>query len=255
MFTFIKHSYFHYGGKNESQSCEEGDICNIDPNNIDEDYGKKVTKKLLSSRLSSSSNSNSKNLSSTLSSYIIPQGTSLFHGSMILGTFNPKNITLGNIVNQETGKRSLATYFSTQKKFAVDRILGCTDPVDKGYIHQFIANKDLKVLILDEYTEGSTWSPEYVYKHYCSSDEQLQSQSQSQSTGKINGVGIVVSHSNDSLLRNHFGSQNDENDQNIKQNEKNYEFILCNPSIDITYVNTQMCLSIRNISEPYNFVK
>lgn len=156
---------------------------------------------------------------SSIKKYTIKAGTILFHGST-KATFDPKNIRLG--------EKRLTAYFSSNIKLASDYISGCAKyPLESGYIHKFIVNRDIdNILILSSFEINKDWNLDYFESYFCNS--------KIPELGLINGVGFF--YSND---KNGFDS----------------EFALCDPSRFLDYVSSQQCISRRKISMPYNFSK
>jgi hypothetical protein len=169
--------------------------------------------------------------------HIIRPGTVLHHGTM-MKTFNVKDIRLGPKDIQ--GNRKLPAYFSPQIRLAADRISACVNP-EGGYIHKFITKRELSIVILDPYSLPDDWSLDYFNEHYCRNDQYY---------GKIDGVGFYFPKKSQYKFSDQKKiSGGEENDEDI-----DFEVVLCNPSADLDYVNTSSCISLRNLSNPYNFV-
>lgn len=156
----------------------------------------------------------------------VPEGTILYHGTMTQKTFNITNIKLG--------KGSFVSYFSPQIRLAADYIMACAQPSKGGYIHKFRTNKDLKILILDPYSLPSNWSEDYINSEYCTNEKYI---------GRINGIGFYFPKD----------SQGKFTGKDEQITGRDFEIALCNPSLDLSYVNTSSCVSMRNLSDPYSF--
>jgi hypothetical protein len=161
--------------------------------------------------------------------HTVVKGTILYHGTS-LKTFNVKNIKLTD------KKKQNPIIFSPQIRFAADYISACANP-NGGYIHKFVTKNDMKIMILDPYSLPDEWSLDYVNTQYCRSDDYY---------GKINGVGLYFPKENQLKFSDQLKVTNND--------DQDFEIILCNPSADLTYINTSSCISLRNLGEPYNFV-
>ena len=159
-----------------------------------------------------------------LTTYTIPSGTILFHGTKIKDTFNPKNIKLGD--------NELVAFFSTSKRFAADFISSCGNyPIENGYIHMFRVTKDINnIFIISSYEFNNKMTDEFLQKYFCNGKNIYNS--------KFNGVGFFIQRVDDQL------------NPNI-----NYipEFAICDPNQFLEYINTQRCQAKRSLSDSYRF--
>lgn len=164
---------------------------------------------------------------SHLTLHVIKAGTILFHGSVLKDTFNPLDIRLG--------KDSLVAFFSQNKRFALDYIKGCAAyPNEKGYIHKFIAKKDIdKIFIISQYDRLNDWDPATIENKYCGSSR------------TYNGIGFFVSTDDQQKFGTSFSGDS----------VFAAEFALCNPHDFLEYIGTESCMSARKLSNEYNFYK
>ena len=159
---------------------------------------------------------------SKTTTYTIPQGTILYHGSMVRESFNPYDIKLGN--------DTLVSYFSPNKEFAQDYIIGCAlYPNKSGYIHAFRVKKNIEnILIISTYEKQKTWTTKHIEDTFCSRKFRIQ----------LNGIGFF------------FPKKQMQNENTV---DFHSEFALCNPGQYLEYVHTEKCESTRKLSNPYNF--
>jgi hypothetical protein len=166
---------------------------------------------------------------STVTLYTIPKGTILYHGTQTKETFNPDKIDLSLTTR--------VSFFTPNKRLASDYILGCANyPKDKGFIHKFETNIDIdNVYIFSQYDRNVEWVLESIENKFCNNKE----------FGYLNGIGYFINeHENQKF-------QSDEETNNTKI--FNSEFALCYPSKYLTYISSERCMSIRKLSEPYQF--
>lgn len=170
--------------------------------------------------------------------YTIPKGTILYHGSMYKESFNPFDIRLGD--------DRLVSYFSPNKRLASDYIIGCALYPDRsGYIHQFRVKKDIsKILILSQYEKKKDWTLSFIENTFCSRKFRIQ----------LDGIGFFFPRHDTDLLANTILTDN-ENDTSKPADTFDSEFALCNPNEFLEYISTQRCISMRKISDNYNFNK
>lgn len=161
--------------------------------------------------------------------YTIPKGTVLYHGSMNRETFDPANIRLGDDF--------LVSFFSQEKRFALDYIAGCSlHPEKTGWIHKFIVTKDIdKVYIISPYARANEWNLKDIENKYC----------RGISGDRYNGVGFFL--------------VSDDQKNTVSDGERSpesvfsAEFAICNPTEFLQYIDTQRCVNIRKLSDPYSF--
>jgi len=163
-----------------------------------------------------------------LTLYTIPANTILYHGSKNVDTFDPNNIKLGD--------DTLISFFSAEKKFAMDYINGCIlYPQEHGYIHKFRTIKDIdRVFIVSQYDINKEWSRDVLNNKYCNAK-----------TDKYNGIGFFVKTDEMNKMQN-----NPPQTSNILYSA---EFALCNPKEFLQYVETESCIATRKLSPPYGF--
>jgi hypothetical protein len=168
---------------------------------------------------------------SNMTMYTIPSGTIIYHGSQNKETFNPYDIKLG--------EDNLISFFSPNKRFTADYIMGCAAyPVKSGYIHKFRLKKDLsRIMIVSAYEKKKNWNIKHLQQTYCNYNQTI---------GSTNGIGFFFPKENKAT-----------NPADALSNEILYEseFAICNPNEYLEYLSTQRCMSMRNLSNEYHFYK
>jgi hypothetical protein len=159
---------------------------------------------------------------SHFTTYTIPKGTILFHGSMNIDTFDPFDIQLADV--------DLA-YFSQNRKFAADHIMSCSNyPLQRGYLHAFRVKEDIpKVVIMSIFKRREEWTMNWLYDHFCSG----------KSHPRYRGVGFFFPRGGKKSATEDAGNPAFDS-----------EFILCNPSEYLEYINTSRCIAMRRLSKP-----
>lgn len=166
---------------------------------------------------------------SAVTLYTIPKGTILYHGTQTKETFNPDKIDLSPTTR--------VSFFTPNKRLASDYISGCANyPKDKGFIHKFETNIDIdNIYIFSQYDRNVEWALESIENKFCNNKEY----------GYLNGIGYFVNeHENQK-----FQTESESSSTEIF----NSEFALCYPSKYLTYISSERCMSIRKLSEPYQF--
>jgi hypothetical protein len=167
--------------------------------------------------------------SSTITLYTISKGTILYHGTQTKETFNPDKIDLSNTTR--------VAFFTPNKRFASDYIEGCANyPSKNGFIHKFEVNIDIdNIYIYSQYDRNVEWVLESIEKKFCNNKDY----------GYLNGIGYFINE----IETKKFGSD----EKSIGNELFNSEFALCYPTKYLTYISTEKCMSIRKLSEPYQF--
>lgn len=166
---------------------------------------------------------------STVTLYTIQKGTILYHGTQTKETFNPDKIDLS--------PNTRVAFFTPNKRLASDYISGCADyPKSKGFIHKFETNIDIdNIYIFSQYDRNVEWALESIENKFCNNKEY----------GYLNGIGYFINeHENQK-----FQIDNESSNTEIF----NSEFALCYPSKYLTYISSERCMSIRKLSDPYQF--
>ena len=156
---------------------------------------------------------------SEFTKYTIREGTILFYGTTNKDVFDSKNIKLYPSFQ--------SVEFSPNIKYAEDRIQGCANyPEEDGYIHTFVAKKDINnIIILSKYDINKDTTLHYYEKILCNSKNDF--------FGKINGIGIFFDNNNEPTSKS--------------------EFTICDPNEFLDYLYTRRCQSKRQLSYKYNF--
>lgn len=168
--------------------------------------------------------------------YTIPAGKILYHGSTDKKTFDPFKIKLS--------ESTLSAFFSPYKGFASDYIMRCSAfPSQNGYIHAFRVKKDIdKILILSPYElKNKDNILGEIDNNFCKRVPNRED---------FNGIGFFFP---DKDLDNFSGDIERHIPEGATLDPNNAEFALCNPKEYLEYINTQECVSLRKLSEMYNF--
>lgn len=168
--------------------------------------------------------------------YTIPAGKILYHGSIDKKTFDPFKIKLSD--------STLSAFFSPYKGFASDYIMRCSAyPAQNGYIHAFRVKKDIdKILILSPYELKNRDNVlAEIDNKFCKREPNKED---------MNGIGFFFPEKD---LDNFAGDIEKHLPTGAQLDPNNGEFALCNPREYLEYINTQECVSLRKLSEMYNF--
>ena len=158
--------------------------------------------------------------------YKIPIGTLLYHGTTEKESFNPFDFKLDD--------KNLIAMFSPNKRLAVDYVKGCAEyPNKQGYIHLFRTTKDInRILVVSTYEKTRSWDVNYIEKTFCDRQRQL------------DGIGFFFPRLKESSKKV----------DNVPENIIfDAEFALCDPSLNLEYLSTEKCQSMRHLSKPYHF--
>ncbi len=165
--------------------------------------------------------------------YTIKKGTILYHAVENKRGFNTNNIQLGN--------DKVVLFFTPNFRLASDKIEGCSVNKQKGYIHVFEVKQDIpNIFIKLPYDTNDDVSPESLHNQFCSN-------------GKYFGVGFFYPKNEIELFSNIYMNSQVQVQQTISGDNFYSEFGLCNPTPFLTYLYSQICESIRKLSQPYRF--
>jgi len=168
---------------------------------------------------------------SKLSLHTIPKGTTLYHGSLNLTTFNSTRINVGD-------DKCLVAFFSPNKEIASMYINQCRGESNgTGYIHEFITVADIgKIYIFSPDDKDLVWKCKEINENFCEGGKY----------GRLNGVGFSVPNKEKGKFV--------DGKLNLTENQESSEFALCNPGSDILkYVQSFRCNAHGVLSDEYKF--
>lgn len=163
---------------------------------------------------------------SRFSAYTIPEGTTLYHGSKNIRSFDPVLINLGDT--------DYVAFFTPNKAVASSFIKYCAatgedkNPnVVEGYIHQFITVKEINnVDVIDRHDKNLKWTEKGIDKERC--------MSRNQRAFIPNAVGFFVPATE-------FANFTEEKPKEMSEDLKYSQFAICNPREYLKYIGTYNC--------------
>lgn len=158
-------------------------------------------------------------------SYTIPVGTTMYHASRTIRTFDTTRINVGT--------DNYVAFFTPNKDIASSMINRChptgesKDGSVQGFVHEFVTIKEIdRIVIVSAYDKELEWTEKKIDKNYCA-------QRNKNLSYIPNGVGFFI----DTKITGDFEEGQQHNEVYHSQ------FALCNPSEFLEYVGTYSCMS------------
>lgn len=166
---------------------------------------------------------------SHLTTYVIPEGTILYHGSKTIREFNVQRINVGD--------DNFVAFFTPNKSIASSYIRDCAPTGDEGgvvngYIHEFVVKKDVtNIFIISSHDKELQWQLKKLKTGYCETTKY---------DIKLNGIGFFVPAKEQSKFT--------ELSMNVPADLHFSQFALCNPAEYLKYLGTYQCTGPSQLS-------